>query len=78
MIVELTPQQRDLLLQLVDEAVREIGPEIRHTDSSSYKDDLKDRRQALRALHEVLATGTSDEVASPPSDSASDGLVGTP
>ena len=31
MLVELSREERDLLLQLVDVATREIGPEIRRT-----------------------------------------------
>ena len=48
MFVELTSEQRDLLLQLVDAAVRELGPEIRHTDNAAYRDDLREQRRALR------------------------------
>ena len=55
MIVELTSEQRDQLLQLVDTALREIGPEIRHTDSSSFRDDLRTQRGTLRSIHHLLA-----------------------
>ncbi|MBN2445686.1 MAG: hypothetical protein JXO22_03115 [Phycisphaerae bacterium] len=72
MIVEFTPAQRDLVLQLVTAASREIGPEIRHTDSHTYKDELKGQRQMLRDLCHLLAdtpqparTGDSDLVGSP-------------
>ena len=74
MSVELTSEQRNLLLQLVSEAIREIGPEIRHTMTSTYKDDLKQQRRALRHLRDVLsapAVGLSAEFTSP-------GLIGTP
>ena len=55
MSVELTQHERDLLTQLVDSALREIGPEIRRTMTYDYKDDLKKQRQTLRRLRERLA-----------------------
>ena len=54
MSVELTQQERDLLRQLVDAALREIGPEIRRTQTYSYKDDLKTQRRTLLHLQERL------------------------
>ena len=39
--VELTRRERDLLTQLVDFALREIGPEILRTMTYDYQDDLK-------------------------------------
>ncbi len=42
MLVQLTPQQRDVLVQLLDEALEELGPEIHHTMTRTYKDDLKE------------------------------------
>jgi len=68
MIVELTPEQRDQLLQLVDVALREIGPEIRHTDNSSFRDDLKSQRGTLRSVHNLLADmAPGDQPSSPDS-----------
>ncbi len=55
MIVELTSTQRTLLLRLVNEALDEIGPEIRHTTMRDYKADLRDERLRLRQLHDLLA-----------------------
>ena len=55
MKIELTQHERDLLTQLVDSALREIGPEIRRTMTYDYKDDLKDQRQSLRDLRGRLA-----------------------
>ncbi len=55
MSVELTQQERDLLTQLVDSALREIGPEIRRTMTYDYKDDLKEQRQTLRRLRDRLS-----------------------
>lgn len=58
MSIELTSDQRDLLLQLVDSALGEIGPEIRRTMTSAYKEALKEQRRALQALHDLLAATT--------------------
>jgi hypothetical protein len=58
MSVELTQQERDLLTQLVDSALREIGPEIRRTMTYDYKDDLKKQRETLRRLRDRLAADT--------------------
>lgn len=54
MNVELNQLERDVLAQLVDAALREIGPEIRRTMTFDYKDDLKKHRETLRQLHERL------------------------
>ena len=76
MMVELSSTQRDLLLQLVDAALREIGPEIRHTMTSAYKDDLKDQRRDLRSVRDLLTGTTSVGVSAP--HFAPSGLIGTP
>lgn len=55
MHIELSQPEHDLLAQLVDAELREIGPEIRHTQTYTFKDDLKERRLALRRLREHLA-----------------------
>jgi hypothetical protein len=59
MSVDLTQHERDLLVQLLDGALREIGPEIRRTQTYDYKDDLKEQRRTLRQLRERLSTQTT-------------------
>jgi hypothetical protein len=72
MNVDLTAEQRDLLLRLVNAALRDIGPEIRHTMTSTYKDDLKAERRDLQGVRDLLISGApSDHVVAP-------GLYGTP
>jgi hypothetical protein len=56
MNLELSQQECDLLAQLVHAAIREIGPEIRHSDHYEYKDDLKQRRRTLQRLYDRLTT----------------------
>lgn len=54
MLVDLTPQQRDLLVRLVDKEVGDLGAEIHHT--RTYKDPLKEQRRDIMALRDLLAT----------------------
>jgi hypothetical protein len=56
MLVELTPQEREELIHLVNVALRDIGPEIRHTRTWDYKEDLKAHRRFLRTLHAHLVS----------------------
>jgi hypothetical protein len=58
MTIELTDQERGVLVSMLEEAIREMGPEIRHTMTSTYKDDLREQRRVLQTLHDRL-TGTS-------------------
>ncbi len=59
MQVELDQRERDLLLQLVDAALHEIGTEIRRTRTYDYKDDLKERRRLLQQLRSRIADAGS-------------------
>ncbi len=75
MLVELSSLERDRLLQLVDAAIAELGPEIHHT--RTYKDDLVELRREYRALRDRLA-GTSPGATSTQSEHVAADLVGTP
>jgi hypothetical protein len=72
MFVQLTPLQRDALVQLVDEALEELGPEIHHTMTRDYKDDLKTQRRDLRTLRDLLASADVSRAA--PATTPSDPL----
>jgi hypothetical protein len=61
MIVELTAAQRALLLELVGEALDEVGPEIHHTRTSGYKAELKEQRQTLKSLRNLLSDMPQEE-----------------
>lgn len=52
MIVELNAKQRDLLLRLLDNEIGDLGPVIHHTHT--YKDAVKEQREDLRVLRELL------------------------
>jgi hypothetical protein len=55
MTVQLTPEQRDVLLELVNREMLEIGPEIHHTWTRDYREGLKEQRQTLQSLRDMLA-----------------------
>jgi hypothetical protein len=75
MLVQLTPQQPDVLVQLVDEAMEELGPEIHHTMTRTYKDDLKEQRRELHALRDLLSGQPARPVQEPePATAPSDTL----
>jgi hypothetical protein len=76
MTFELTSTQRETLLGLVDQAIMELGPEIHHTVTRSYKDDLRELRQNLWALRVLLSGGGSTEESA--CGTAKSELVGTP
>jgi hypothetical protein len=64
MTVELTSAQCEVLLELVNEALREIGPEIHHTRTTSYKEDLRDLRHDLSSVRALLTAVEPKEEAS--------------
>ncbi len=62
MHIEITPGQRELLLELVNDEVNELGPEIHHTTRQAYREDLRDRRRVLLSLRALLAPGEEAEL----------------
>jgi len=50
MILEISEQERVWLTRILEHEIRELGPEIRHTQTSSYRDELKENRNALKDL----------------------------
>ncbi len=71
MKMELTSDQREVLLALVDEAIDELGPEIHHTVARNYKRQLRQERTLLMSLRNLL--GGTEAQESQPSE-----LVGSP
>jgi hypothetical protein len=53
MIVQLSSEQRDMLLRLLDAETAALSAEIHHT--RTYKDPLKDQRRTLLGLRELLS-----------------------
>lgn len=56
-MLELSDQERNLLLAMLDREIGDLGPEIHHTDSSSYRSELKSDRQVLTGLRKRLLSG---------------------
>jgi hypothetical protein len=50
MPVELSPEEKDLLVGLLEREIEEIRTEIHHTRSYDYKDSLKEREKLLNGL----------------------------
>lgn len=56
MPVELSSEERELLVGLLERELGEIRTEIRHTRSHDYKDSLKQREKRLQDLLGRLKT----------------------
>ena len=52
MKIEVSPEQRDILKHLLEREIAETGPELRHTRTSEYHDELKVYERKLLALIE--------------------------
>lgn len=50
MTVEMTEHEREMLVGLVQREISELGPEIRHTRTARYRDELKANKQMLVEL----------------------------
>jgi hypothetical protein len=55
MQIEISHEERKLLAHLIEHEIQDLGPEIRHTQTSSYRDGLKADREALKSLLKRLA-----------------------
>ena len=60
MVIEITKEECQALEQLLDGAIRDLGPEVRHTMTSDYKDELKARKRTLQDLYQRLCTAAAE------------------
>ncbi len=51
----LTTQEREILSEVLHRTIGELAREIASTDSRSFRDDLKFRRELLERLHGALS-----------------------
>ena len=59
MKLELSAEEHDLLAELLDEDFRDLKAEIGDTDSSEYKQRLRERERVLAGLlHKVQQSAT--------------------
>jgi hypothetical protein len=54
-IIEINDKQCFILSELVDIRLRNLSTEIRHTDSPSVRQVLRDERESLRSLAPLLS-----------------------
>ncbi len=52
--LELTPEQCQLLLDLLENCQADLRTEIRETDRQAYKDMLKERKEELAKLQMLI------------------------
>lgn len=52
MLMEMTPSEKQLLLELLARELSDLGPEIHHTDDRAFRQELKDRKVLVRQLLE--------------------------
>jgi hypothetical protein len=52
--LELSAEQVVLLADLLDGAIRDLSPEIADTDNPTFRRELKERREQLRAIRALL------------------------
>jgi hypothetical protein len=55
MTLELTTTQAAALADLLQDTLGSMSVEIRHTDSPGFRTGLRERRDALRAIHDQLS-----------------------
>jgi len=48
--LELSDKQQEVLVNLLESVLGDLSYEIADTDTSSFKDQLKERREELRAI----------------------------
>ncbi len=50
MTIDLTPEERDMLLDILRDRLGTLREEIHHSMVSTFTDELKQREKALRSL----------------------------
>ena len=55
MNVQISEEERNILVRLLHREIADLGPEIRHTDASDYRDDLRGYKHKLQGLCERLS-----------------------
>jgi hypothetical protein len=48
--LELTPEEREILLHLLEQCIADLHSEITHTDHYEYREMLKSRKATLQKL----------------------------
>ncbi len=56
MNIDLSPEEVEMLKDLIEERITELGPEIHHTSTHAYKESLKAQRDQLADMLKRLST----------------------
>lgn len=67
MRLEITPEERDELLSLVDNYFKETRVEVRHTQNREFREGLHREEEILRGLRDKLAKAAETVIPTPPS-----------
>ena len=59
MILELSQKEAELVQQILARELRELGPEIRHTDARAFRDELKLRFDQIEVLRQRLESAAA-------------------
>jgi len=69
MKIQLTRDEYETLLPLIERRISEFYSEIRRSMTSSFKDDLKSKKRVLIAVREMLKSSSGNEVEFTPEQS---------
>ncbi len=54
MLIELSVHEADVLREYLDRVIGELGMEIPATDAPQFREQLRDRRDALRRIRHAI------------------------
>lgn len=57
MTIELSPAEVEVLKKLLEHEIGELNPEIHHTRTATFRDELMSYREILRGLYQRTAAG---------------------
>lgn len=50
MLCDMTLREQEIIRNLLLQELEALGPEIHHTDNRGFRDDLREKRDAIRKL----------------------------
>lgn len=62
--LEVTPEEKEILFQMLEGCLSDLHDEISHTDNYDYREMLKHRRQVLQKLEDALQASSEKTPAS--------------
>jgi len=55
MTIELDTEEAEILRRLLEHEILELTPEIRHTRTAGFREELRNYREILKRLHQRIA-----------------------